>query len=309
MARPSMRPEESAGRPPVPASWVKRKPCPSALWLLHQEQGQAAVGLGPVGIGAGQQHEDVGPGGERAPGLHPVDEPAPFGAGRCGDHPGHVGAEVGLGDRHRSHRLGRGQLGQPLLLLLLGASVDQGTGQDLGPGDQRAAGPQRAPRELLGGHHHAQVVGLAPGGEPAVLLGDRHAEAPHLGHARDDLLGDVGVGPVDVLGPGSDLLLGETVEGLPNQLEVGVEVAIARLVRPTRPGRRDPGRRPRTPRPGPSSRRPRPTGRPARWCGWPGRPRRRRRRRRPAGPRRRRGSRSRGRPPPVRTAAAAWATS
>ena len=152
----------------------------------------------------------------------------PLGAGRCGDHPRHVGAEVGLGDRHRSHRLGRGQLGQPLLLLVLGASVDQGTGQDLRPGDQGAARPERAPRELLGGHHHAQVVGLAPGREPAVLLRDGHAEATHLGHARDDLLGDVGVGPVDVLGPGSDLLLGETVEGLPNQLEVGVEVAIAR---------------------------------------------------------------------------------
>ena len=140
------------------------------------------MGLGPVGIGAGQQHEHVGPGGEGAPGLDPVDQPTAFGGHGRGDHAGHVGAEVGLGDRHRPHHLGGGQPGQPVLLLLLGAPVDQGPGEDLGPGDQGPAGAQRAPRQLLGGHHHAHVVGLAAGGEPPVLLGHRHAEAAHLGH-------------------------------------------------------------------------------------------------------------------------------
>ena len=185
----------------------------------------------------------------------------------------------------------RGQPGQPALLLLLGPPVDQGPGEDLRPGDQRAAGSERAPRQLLGGHHHAHVVGLASGGEPPVLLGDRHPEPAHLGHSGDDLLGDVGVGPVDVLGPRPDLLLGEAVEGLSHQLEVGVEVARSLAGRPGRPGTPGRGRWTRTPRPAPSSRGRRPTARPARWCATPGRRWRRRRRRRRSGPRSRRATR------------------
>ena len=42
------------------------------------------------------------------------------------------------------HDLGGGQLGQPLLLLLLGAALDQRPGEDLGAGDQRAADAERA---------------------------------------------------------------------------------------------------------------------------------------------------------------------
>ena len=63
-------------------------------------------------------------------------------------------------------------------------AVDQGPGQDLGPGDERAADAERAPAQLLGGHHHAHVVALAAGGEAAVLLGDRQPEAAELGQAR-----------------------------------------------------------------------------------------------------------------------------
>ncbi len=86
--------------------------------------------------------------------------------------------------------------------------------------------PREAQRQFLGGHHHAHVIGLAPGGEAPVLLGHGHPEPTHLGHPRDDLLGDVGIGPVDVLGPGTDLLIGEAVERLSNQLEVGVEMPV-----------------------------------------------------------------------------------
>ena len=50
-----------------------------AAGLLHHEQRQPPVGLGPVGVGAGQEHEHVGPGRERAPRLHPVDQPATVG--------------------------------------------------------------------------------------------------------------------------------------------------------------------------------------------------------------------------------------
>jgi hypothetical protein len=110
-------------------------------------------------------------------------------------------------------------------LLLLGAALDQGPGQDLGPGDQRPAHAQRAAGQLLGGHDHAQVVTLAAGGEAPVLLGDRQAEGAQLGQARDDVLGDVAVVAVDVLGDRADLVLGEAPERVLHELEVVVEVA------------------------------------------------------------------------------------
>ena len=72
--------------------------------------------------------------------------------------------------------------------------------------------PSEPQRQLLGGDHHAQVVGLAAGGEAAVLLGHREAEAAELGEPGDDLFGDVGIGAVDVLGDGPDLVGGEAAE-------------------------------------------------------------------------------------------------
>ncbi len=75
------------------------------------------------------------------------------------------------------------------MLLLLGAALHDGAGEDLGAGDQRAARAERAPRELLGGDAHREVVGVAAGREAAVLLGHREAEAADLGHAVDDLSG------------------------------------------------------------------------------------------------------------------------
>ncbi len=82
---------------------------PLAACLLDQEERQPAVGLAAVGIGAGQEHEDVGPGREGAPGLGAVDQPPALGPGGGGDHAGDVGPEVGLGDGNRPHDLARGQ--------------------------------------------------------------------------------------------------------------------------------------------------------------------------------------------------------
>ena len=64
-----------------------------------------------------------------------------------------------------------------------------------------------------------------PAAPAAVLLGDRQPEGAHLAEPGDDVLGDVGVVPVDVLGDGLDLVLGEAPEGVLHQLEVLVEVA------------------------------------------------------------------------------------
>ena len=226
MGRPSSRPL------PLPAGPIVRvlgehEAVAVAAGLLHHEHGQAPMRQGAVRVGAGQQHEHVGPGGKGAPGLDAVDQPAPVGRGGRGDDAGDVRAEVGLGDRHRGQHFGRGELGQPLLLLLLGAAVDQGPGEDLGPGDQGAADAERSPAQLLGGDDHAHVVALPAGGEAVVGLGDGQPEATQFGQAGDDLLGDVAVGAVDVFGVGAHLLLGEAVERLADQLEVTPEVARA----------------------------------------------------------------------------------
>ena len=132
----------------------------------------------------------------RAPNVHQVFTPLisqPPSVGGGGDlDAGDVGAEVGLGDRHRVHA--------PRPWPAWAASrcfcssvppLTQRPGEDLGPGDERAADAERAAGQLLGGDDHADVVGLAAGGEAAVLLGDRQAEGAHLGQARDDVLGDV----------------------------------------------------------------------------------------------------------------------
>ena len=182
------------------------------------------MGEGAVRVRAGQQHQHVGPGGEGAPRLDAVDHPAAGDRCRGGHDAGHVRPEVGLGHGDGGQDLCRGQLGQPVLLLFLGAAVDQGAGEDLGPGDEGAADPQRAPAQLLGGDDHAHVVALTARCEAAVLLGHREAEAPQLGQALNDLLGDVAVGPVHVLGVRADLVLGEAVEGLAHQLEVVAQV-------------------------------------------------------------------------------------
>ena len=156
--------------------------------------------------------------------LTPLIDPTAVGRRRRHLEAGHVRAEVGLGDGDRDHGLRRCDPGQPVLLLLLGAPFDQRPGQDLGPGDQRAARAQRATGELLGGDHHAQVIALAPRREAAVLLGHRQPESAHVGQTRDDLFGDVPVGAVDVLGHGPDALLGEAPERVGDHLEVAVEV-------------------------------------------------------------------------------------
>jgi hypothetical protein len=187
------------------------------------------MGLRSVGIGAGEQHQQIGAGAERAPRLHAVDQPARVVAvpGRRCRHldAGDVRSVVGLGDGDRVEQLRRRHARQPPLLLLLRAPLHQGTGEDLRPGDQRPAGTEGTARQLLGRDDHPDVLRLAACPEAAVLLGDREAEGAHLAEPGDDLLGDVGVVPVDVLRDGLKLVLREPAEGVLHELEVVVEVA------------------------------------------------------------------------------------
>ena len=178
-----------------------------------------------IGVGAGQQHEQVGAAGERGPRLHAVDAVAAVDRAGGRDDAGDVGAVVGLGDHDADHQLAGRDARQPPLLLLLGAAGDERAGEDLGPGDERAADAERAPRQLLGGDDHAEVVGLAAAGEPAVLLGHREPEAAELGEPGDDVFGDVGVGAVHVFGDGADLVLGEAAEGVGRELELVGQMA------------------------------------------------------------------------------------
>ena len=140
---------------------------------------------------------------------------------------GHVAAVVGLGHGDGGHRVARGELGQPVLLLLLGAALDERPGEDLGAGDQRPTDPETAPRQLFGGDHHRQVLVGAAFAEPPVRGGGAEAERADLGDAGDDLFGHVAVRAMDVLGVRCDDVVGERAECVLHHLHVSAEVACA----------------------------------------------------------------------------------
>ena len=260
------------------------------------------MGQRPIGVGAGEQHQHVGPGGKGAPGLDAVDQPSSIGRRGGGDDAGDVRTEIRLGDGHGGEHFRRGQFGEPVLLLLFGAPVDQCPGEDLGPCDQGTADAERSPTQLFGGHDHAHVVTLATGGEAVVLLGDRESEPAEFGQATDDLFGDIAIGAMHMLCMGAHLVLGEAMERLANELEVAPEMPrtldVGQRSQGGRiaPGRHQVGRRgappglrlPRPPLVPPRDRPDRPRRRPrTRWPGAPrSRPGRRRRARRARWPRR-----------------------
>ena len=138
------------------------------------------------------------------------------------------------GDRNGIHDLARSESRQPLLFLSFGATCLQRPGQDLRSGDQRPGGSERGPAEFFGSDDHAVEVGLAAGGEPAVLLGNRQTEQPHFGQPADERFRDVVVRPVDVFCLGNHPVFGEATEGFLHKVELWVEVARAVLERHVR---------------------------------------------------------------------------
>ena len=193
--------------------------------LLHDEQRQAAVARGAVGIGAGQQHEHVRPTGERRPRLHAADRgsrrpqavAATFTPATSEPKSGSVtitptiSSPVAICGSHRCFCSSVPPCTMARVRISGRVMSEPPTPSE--PHDSSSVGDD-----------HAEVVGLAAGREPAVLLGHRQAEATDLGEPGDHLLGDVGVRAVDVLGDRADLVLGEAVERLAHQLEVVVEV-------------------------------------------------------------------------------------
>ena len=84
--------------------------------------------------------------------------------------------------------------------------------------------PEARPAELLGGDDHREVLAVAALGEAAVLRRDGQPEGAELGEAGDDVLGDVAVRAMDVLGVRGDDVGGEGAERVLDHLHVVVEV-------------------------------------------------------------------------------------
>jgi hypothetical protein len=72
--------------------------------------------------------------------------------------------------------------------------------EDLRSRDQAAGATERAPRQLFGDHDHPHVVFVIVALDAAVALGDRQAEAAHLGQRLENLLRDDPVVAMDLLG-------------------------------------------------------------------------------------------------------------
>ena len=188
---------------------VSRKPCPSPRSFGTTNRLRPRWPL----VRSGSVRASSANASARAANVHHVLTPlitqpgSPSGPapGTAGDRDaGDVAAEVGLGDGDGRHHLGARQQRQPVQLLLLGAALDECAGEDLGARDQRAADAEAGPAQLLGGDHHRQVLVVAALAEAAVLGGHAEPERAELGEAADDLLGDVAVGAVDVLGVRGD---------------------------------------------------------------------------------------------------------
>ena len=138
---------------------------------------------GDVGAGVGDE------------GLGTVDDPliaveAGLGAGGAG-----VGAGLGLGQAEGRERATGHQVGQPALLLLLGAVGEDRVDPEPDTGRQRDADGLVDPAQLLDGHAQRRerpggIVTLAGGRAfqaAAVLLGHHQAEQPQVAHPRHQL--------------------------------------------------------------------------------------------------------------------------
>ena len=198
----------------------------------HQDRADlgAAVLAGAGAGGDGDDRGDVGArvGDER---LGAVDDPLAGGLVEPGAGAGGAGvrAGVGLGQAERRERAAGDQVGQPALLLLLGAEAEDRVDAQADAGAQGDADALVDPAELLDGHAEAgEGVLVQPGA--AVLLRGHQAEQPEVAHLRHELHREVVVA-VPLLDVRADLVLGELPDGgaevlvLLAQLELAVVLA------------------------------------------------------------------------------------
>ena len=132
-----------------------------------------------------------------------------------------VGAGARLGQPERRELLAGRELGQPFLLLLLGAEEEDRHRAERRVRGHRDRDRRVDPRQLL----DRDRVGERVGAGAAVLLGDRHAHQPELGELRDELVREA-VLAVELLGGRRDPLLGELANGGADELVLGREVEV-----------------------------------------------------------------------------------
>ena len=134
---------------------------------------------------------------------------------------GSVGAGARLGQPERGELLAGGEVGQPLLLLLLGAVEEDRHRPERRVRGHRDRDRRVDPRQLFDRDRIGERVG--PGA--AVLLRERHAHQPELGQLRDQLVREA-VLAVELLGGRRDPLLGELANGGADELVLGREVEV-----------------------------------------------------------------------------------
>ncbi len=88
---------------------------------LHALLQHEAADLVVMRLGLGPDHEDIRDGRVRDPRLGAGEAIAPVGLHGAGLHAGGIGAGIRLGQAEAAHELARGELGQVLPALLLGA--------------------------------------------------------------------------------------------------------------------------------------------------------------------------------------------
>lgn len=128
---------------------------------------------------------------------------------------GEVGARAGLRHGDRGHGLAGQEAGEPALLLLLAAELEQVRQDEAGVHGLRAEPDSRAPA-LLADHGLVGEVGDA---RAAVLLGHVDAEDAEVAELAVQLAGDMAL-PLPVSVVGGDLLGDEVADGRPECLVV-----------------------------------------------------------------------------------------
>ena len=173
--------------------------------------------------GARRDHHharDVGPGvGDEL--LSAVDHPLAIVEARPRAHVPGVRPGLRLGQTERAEPPPRGQLRQPVALLLLAAEQVDRLRAERRVRAQRDGHRRVGPRELL----DCDRVGERVGARAAVLLRERDPHQPQLAELGHDLVREALLA-VELLGRGGDLLLGEVAYGPADEVVVGGEVEV-----------------------------------------------------------------------------------
>ena len=158
--------------------------------------------------------------------LGAVDHPVAVVAARAGADVAGVRARLGLGQPERAELAPRGQVGHPLLLLLLGAEQVDRLRAERGVRAHRDRHRGVDARELL----DRDRVGERVAARAAVLLGERDPHQPEVAELLHDLVREALLA-VERLGDRRDLALGEVADGAADQLMVGREVEVHPAIR------------------------------------------------------------------------------